>query len=1610
MQSKVQNAQDTKQNRLDIDFAHKRAEEILNDDQDNNDDNKSQDEGDDNDSDEYERDDFDQNDYDYQQQNNHQDSSDNSKQTTLTQQQQQNNDFLSPQRDVYNAPMNYSSNSQTSKPPIFGQQRPSNSDQQQQQQQQIHLTHEQQSDNNNIYSNAPNYAQSNSLHNTSKTTTYFNINNEGAINRNIFPGGSASKTQERYSPSMQQKVTVLDKQFRPYYLNSTYNRSASKNKKKDPSQNTQIYEGNNGQLLVSNKVIRFTENGVRQANNTQRQQLASLNKQRKANELIQNYITQVPIQTVVYVPPSVNENKSTLNGPHQQLKPLMFQPDLKLQRDSSAPKGIGTAPGGKRVRQYNRVIIDFQDKYYRKKIRPSNIAASAEELYDENMQLKNKLNQQDQFILLQKTQNKLLNNELEKQQDLLKQLIMTSATKNTIQQQQQQIDGYGGRVQINQNNNQHEILLMNLKRELDNALKALSAKETEIKQLQKQSKVTKFREVDEERKAYMQESYRLHKIIKDLITRGVSTRHIRNSSTKGLSSHRNSHSQRNETDPQQQSSFDKLQENQLQGQLTTQNTDLQTLQQQNDQLKESKEYFENQQQLLISQLQQLQHLKHEADLSVANIQNQKQQLDQHITQLHQQLEGQSKVKQQNLNAQSDEEQAKIKFIQMENNRLQSEVKTLNDKINDLNKLIEQKDMINQQEVLLLNKQLNEKEILTNEQKASVKDFKSQLSELQKENNELNEKISQLQEKLNNAKKSENNQPPMPQTLSQKELKAQIGGDVIQDDYEEYSQDDQDISGIQDNYGTMELTKKSKLNQTQQNQQVLIENDLKLQEQITNLQFEIQQKLDILTNIEKEIEDLKKQVTYKDKVATHLEEQIEQFKKQNQEFQQQHKEYEQKFENQQIQLDGLIKEMQELEEKYNGKETDLNEQKQLIEGDIKARLKRCLTILQIKDASELEKFFMSNIPIQQDFSPLDMLVMRFNFTQYESLVILEDLLTLNPKYCEMQNVIEKLIEVFIPSLNIPSDEQILDNFKELQEKLTLQEMTVETFMNHHGYDQMQMIHFLSVEKTLQLYLSNDNSLVNTMVLYLLNQSKNFTQIDVTILKRCLNLQVTARFSTTNRQTIRKNNSDTDLQRVPTPGTGKRNKIKGQERMSLNVSSVEKEQLNLKEKIPQDTENQLKLALDDIRGKQKGSNEDGSGEGDGDGTSELMQLNMNANMAFSERSGISVATKSVNQFAAQQKQIKYLKNVQLQLIAQALNSKFLNLRNKLQIFHTNQIEHILGVEVEVIKLPDFFILLKQLKVLTYEDDTEEDLQSQEMIEEMLIQIESLFTIEALDQKVIILNKLVMGLQAFGYQDHQLPKSKKGLQFDELDVKSIRILNRIVQHVQKEVVEFLKKFNINVKALNKQQMHQIYTQITESVVFKGCLTKVLLKARNKEEKCFLVTTETFYKRLKELGIKQQTHEYENLTRFLWIDQQFPQYILFKKLIKTVEILQSNAYCRAIGIKKIGLEDQTIVVKSSQFNSRQNLSSISKHSKLLQNEHSFNLNDNNSRFASNQHVQDKPYDGINNNYNKDDERGYDGQQNNHIDEESYYDEESKRQDQDEVNEEDLEESEDLF
>jgi len=51
-----------------------------------------------------------------------------------------------------------------------------------------------------------------------------------------------------------------------------------------------------------------------------------------------------------------------------------------------------------------------------------------------------------------------------------------------------------------------------------------------------------------------------------------------------------------------------------------------------------------------------------------------------------------------------------------------------------------------------------------------------------------------------------------------------------------------------------------------------------------------------------------------------------------------------------------------------------------------------------------------------------------------------------------------------------------------------------------------------------------------------------------------------------------------------------------------------------------------------------------------------------------------------------------------------------------------------------------------------------------------------IKSVELRVIELQKLIEALEACGYKDLQRPKSKKNFDFNRIDLKSIRIMNRL------------------------------------------------------------------------------------------------------------------------------------------------------------------------------------------------------------------------------------------
>ena len=64
-------------------------------------------------------------------------------------------------------------------------------------------------------------------------------------------------------------------------------------------------------------------------------------------------------------------------------------------------------------------------------------------------------------------------------------------------------------------------------------------------------------------------------------------------------------------------------------------------------------------------------------------------------------------------------------------------------------------------------------------------------------------------------------------------------------------------------------------------------------------------------------------------------------------------------------------------------------------------------------------------------------------------------------------------------------------------------------------------------------------------------------------------------------------------------------------------------------------------------------------------------------------------------------------------------------------------------------------------------------------------------------------------------------------------------------------------------------------------------------------LIHSDQFFNKLKEIGLRRSNNIHENLSDFLKIDAQYPHLILFKKLVRAVELASSNNYCMQIGVK---------------------------------------------------------------------------------------------------------------
>lgn len=156
---------------------------------------------------------------------------------------------------------------------------------------------------------------------------------------------------------------------------------------------------------------------------------------------------------------------------------------------------------------------------------------------------------------------------------------------------------------------------------------------------------------------------------------------------------------------------------------------------------------------------------------------------------------------------------------------------------------------------------------------------------------------------------------------------------------------------------------------------------------------------------------------------------------------------------------------------------------------------------------------------------------------------------------------------------------------------------------------------------------------------------------------------------------------------------------------------------------------------------------------------------------------------------------------------------------------------GAQIEVLFIQDLqYILKKTFPEIIVEDD--EDI------------IEFIFENRNIAKKVVV-EDMCQVLKSFGVRE-DIPKSKKYLNYNKLDLKSKRIINRFSNYL----------------AVNQIHLMTFFDDIKE---------EKLVKTATSSEKRELVEAKKFFNKLHLLGLKKKPSIYENLCEFLCIGENY-------------------------------------------------------------------------------------------------------------------------------------------
>lgn len=134
-------------------------------------------------------------------------------------------------------------------------------------------------------------------------------------------------------------------------------------------------------------------------------------------------------------------------------------------------------------------------------------------------------------------------------------------------------------------------------------------------------------------------------------------------------------------------------------------------------------------------------------------------------------------------------------------------------------------------------------------------------------------------------------------------------------------------------------------------------------------------------------------------------------------------------------------------------------------------------------------------------------MKFNTTKAESSQFLRKVLEIQGKYTKGE-LMGKFIEKVGDDVVIIDKDKIANAYKELAVLILEQHATVEEFLSKNNFERVKVMHFYLVEKVILRVLRarqyrnksfDYDSLLNMIITHLLNQSRNFYQIESRFLK-------------------------------------------------------------------------------------------------------------------------------------------------------------------------------------------------------------------------------------------------------------------------------------------------------------------------------------------------------------------------------------------------------------------------------------------------------------------------------------------------------------------------------